>query len=98
MRMPRLTQTIPPPRFEVMAGFQQEWLVAVRDAQDVESVFYTAPLGRWTMRDMAIAGARLAANGQAVVAVQRIEQGIATACGVFSVLHAWERWFVHPLN
>ncbi|MBU0491793.1 MAG: hypothetical protein KKA73_06470 [Chloroflexi bacterium] len=95
---PRLTQVLPPPLFQVLPTTTNEWHVVVRDEQSDDAVHYTAPLGTWTLRDVAIAGALTAAGARAIVAVQRIEHGLPIDFDTLAVQLYWGQWLTRSLH
>ena len=93
-RKPKLIQVMPPPLFQVIqpeAG-NDYWHVVIHDRQSDDKIHFVSRQRGWSEADIVKAGGRELANGEGVVAVQRVENGIPVSLNLYAVRYAFGRW------
>jgi hypothetical protein len=97
---PILIQVMPPPLFQVIqpeAG-NDYWHVVIQDRQSDDKIHFESRQRGWHEDDIVKAGGRELANGEGVVAVQRVENGVPVSLNLYVVRYVFGRWQVECLR
>jgi hypothetical protein len=95
-RKPKIIQVMPPPLFQLIqpeAG-NDYWHVIIHDRQSDDKIHFVSRQRGWSEDDIVKAGGRELANGEGVVAVQRVENGILISLNLYAVRYAFGRWHI----